>query len=535
MLEYLLLRPADIDLFEGEHGGHWRFIVARRGARLRRGQGRGARRCCCAGCATGSRPAGRLQCIATSATVGDDRAGGDRLRAPAVRRARSSGYTATRPAGPRAAPAASTPRPAAGGRSAPPTTRRSRRAADPGADAASPPPGGTASPTATPTRLLAAEQRMRKLRALLADGGPQPLEDLAVRVFAGEHDGTVRPAAALAALVAAGQPGPRPRRHPAALRALPPVHPRHRGRVHLPVRARAARVAVPPRALPRLPRARVRVRPPANAAATSTWPGTAAARTRRSASVPQRRPQDRTCGCSWATPRSPSTTMTTTLEEAAARTTPPRTHAVRSAAGALGTAAARLRAPAAAGRAVRAVRKLRSRNASPQRLPGLRGARRRHGAPLGERQRGRRRRAGHRALPGAARGRRRRNAPTGPAAAASCSRSATAARPPRSSRPTWSTATRCCSSGGSSLEGLERGFDAADDVPGGRPDRPHRAAGRARRESSSGACPGRRRERAAGLWVMRELVATDDRQSLEGRGLLRVRWTAPRACGCPGR
>lgn len=27
MLEYLLLRPADIDLFEGKHGGHWRFVV----------------------------------------------------------------------------------------------------------------------------------------------------------------------------------------------------------------------------------------------------------------------------------------------------------------------------------------------------------------------------------------------------------------------------------------------------------------------------------------------------------------------------
>jgi ATP-dependent helicase YprA (DUF1998 family) len=27
MLEYLLLRPADMDLFEGAHGGHWRFVV----------------------------------------------------------------------------------------------------------------------------------------------------------------------------------------------------------------------------------------------------------------------------------------------------------------------------------------------------------------------------------------------------------------------------------------------------------------------------------------------------------------------------
>ena len=71
MLEYLLLRPADIDLFEGPHGGHWSFIVVDEahvydGAKaaelamlLRRLRDRVA--------------AGRpLQCIATSATVGDD-------------------------------------------------------------------------------------------------------------------------------------------------------------------------------------------------------------------------------------------------------------------------------------------------------------------------------------------------------------------------------------------------------------------------------------------------------------------------------
>ncbi|MBB6119500.1 DEAD/DEAH box helicase [Nocardiopsis algeriensis] len=71
MLEYLLLRPADLDLFEGEHSGHWRFIALDEahvydGAKaaeiamlLRRLRDRVAR--------------GReLQCIATSATVGDD-------------------------------------------------------------------------------------------------------------------------------------------------------------------------------------------------------------------------------------------------------------------------------------------------------------------------------------------------------------------------------------------------------------------------------------------------------------------------------
>jgi ATP-dependent helicase YprA (DUF1998 family) len=70
MLEYLLLRPADMDLFEGEHAGHWQFLVLDEahvydGARaaevamlLRRLRDRVAR----------DRP---LRYIATSATVGD--------------------------------------------------------------------------------------------------------------------------------------------------------------------------------------------------------------------------------------------------------------------------------------------------------------------------------------------------------------------------------------------------------------------------------------------------------------------------------
>jgi len=69
MLEYLLLRPLDMDLFQGQHGGHWRFIVVdeahvydgARGAELamllRRLRHRVA----------GDTPP---QCIATSATVG---------------------------------------------------------------------------------------------------------------------------------------------------------------------------------------------------------------------------------------------------------------------------------------------------------------------------------------------------------------------------------------------------------------------------------------------------------------------------------
>ena len=72
MLEYLLLRPQDMDLFDGAHAGHWRFVVVdeahvydgAKGAELamllRRLRDR-----------VGT--AGSLQAIATSATVGADR------------------------------------------------------------------------------------------------------------------------------------------------------------------------------------------------------------------------------------------------------------------------------------------------------------------------------------------------------------------------------------------------------------------------------------------------------------------------------
>lgn len=71
MLEYLLLRPADMDLFEGPHGGHWRFVVVDEAhvyggslgtelaMLLRRLRDRVAK-------------GTDLQCIATSATVGGD-------------------------------------------------------------------------------------------------------------------------------------------------------------------------------------------------------------------------------------------------------------------------------------------------------------------------------------------------------------------------------------------------------------------------------------------------------------------------------
>lgn len=73
MLEYLLLRPQDLDLFDGRYRGHWRFIVVDEahvydGAKgtevamlLRRLRDRVG-------------DAGRMQAIATSATVGAERA-----------------------------------------------------------------------------------------------------------------------------------------------------------------------------------------------------------------------------------------------------------------------------------------------------------------------------------------------------------------------------------------------------------------------------------------------------------------------------
>ena len=70
MLEYLLLRPADIDLFEGTHGGHWSFIAVD-GAHVYDGAKAAELamllRRLCDRVAEG-RP---LRCIATSATVGD--------------------------------------------------------------------------------------------------------------------------------------------------------------------------------------------------------------------------------------------------------------------------------------------------------------------------------------------------------------------------------------------------------------------------------------------------------------------------------
>ena len=205
MLEYLLLRPADIELFEGKHGGHWRFVVLDEahvydGAkaeevgmllrRLRERVGRGS-------VTDGTermRPS--LQAIATSATVGDrpeavmdfaaklfDAAfewrDGDPARQDLVRAARVAV-----PDGPfaQALPAAEYLRLAA--------------AADPAADlAAAGPPGAEAA------AVLGGDRAMGRVRALLAEA-PRMFADLAEAAF----PGMARPQAeaALGALVALG-------------------------------------------------------------------------------------------------------------------------------------------------------------------------------------------------------------------------------------------------------------------------------------------------------------------------------------------
>ena len=72
MLEYLLLRPADMDLFEGDArrtAGGSSCSTRRTSTTARR---RRRWRCCCGGSATGWPVDRPLRYIATSATVGDE-------------------------------------------------------------------------------------------------------------------------------------------------------------------------------------------------------------------------------------------------------------------------------------------------------------------------------------------------------------------------------------------------------------------------------------------------------------------------------
>ncbi|WP_067599208.1 DEAD/DEAH box helicase [Nocardiopsis listeri] len=181
MLEYLLLRPADLDLFEGEHAGHWKFIAVDEahvydGAKaaelamlLRRLRDRVAR-------------GQKLQCIATSATVGDDASAvttfaqrlfdapfdwedGDPTRQDLIR----ATHKDTMPHstwGPLSAL----------------DYRNVREDDDPGRALRSvAAEHGAEAPSAF--TLLAGERRLQHLRVLLARGGPKPLEQLAEELF----------------------------------------------------------------------------------------------------------------------------------------------------------------------------------------------------------------------------------------------------------------------------------------------------------------------------------------------------------------
>ncbi|WP_433700863.1 DEAD/DEAH box helicase [Nocardiopsis sp. CA-288880] len=181
MLEYLLLRPADLDLFEGEHAGHWRFIAldeahvydgakaAELAMLLRRLRDRVA-------------PGQALQCIATSATVGDDPGAvttfaqrlfdapfmwddGDPAQQDLIR-ATHRDTVPDSTWGPLSAL----------------DYQAVRRADDPGLALR-----GAASQHGAkgtdPFTLLAGERRIQHLRVLLARGGPRPLDELAEELF----------------------------------------------------------------------------------------------------------------------------------------------------------------------------------------------------------------------------------------------------------------------------------------------------------------------------------------------------------------
>jgi ATP-dependent helicase YprA (DUF1998 family) len=182
MLEYLLLRPADMDLFEGEHAGHWQFLVLDEahvydGARaaevamlLRRLRDRVA-------C---DRP---LRYIATSATVGDKAEDvtkfahhlfdapfewipGDSAQQDLVRASRKE-----------------LPQPPFWGPLDPAVYFKVANAADPEKELLRRAPAeGVIRATGAVGSLLAHESRMARLRELLASG-PQMASELADKLF----------------------------------------------------------------------------------------------------------------------------------------------------------------------------------------------------------------------------------------------------------------------------------------------------------------------------------------------------------------
>jgi ATP-dependent helicase YprA (DUF1998 family) len=206
MLEYLLLRPADMELFEGKHGGHWRFVVLDEahvydGAkaeevgmllrRLRERVGRG-------------HGGAAFQAIATSATVGDHPRAVMDFAAKLFdtpfewvdgNPARQDLVGAQRvdiPAGPLWGPLGPDGYLGLAASADPAAALMDRAADDPVAAGLG---GGDAA------LLLAHERTMARLRILLA-ASPRPFTDLAADVFTDANG--PRAEAALAALVSVG-------------------------------------------------------------------------------------------------------------------------------------------------------------------------------------------------------------------------------------------------------------------------------------------------------------------------------------------
>ncbi|MEV1111262.1 DEAD/DEAH box helicase [Micromonospora sp. NPDC049751] len=181
MLEYLLLRPLDMDLFEGEHAGHWQFIVVDE-AHVYDGA-RGAELAMLLRRLVDRVSTGRaLQCIATSATVGGDmKAVADFAASlfpvpfendPADE-ARQDVVTADRvelPPGPEWGPL-------------PASAYAELLGADGQAEAVLAYARQHGYVTDDPADALAREQRVRRLKALLAHG-PMPLPQAAQALFA---------------------------------------------------------------------------------------------------------------------------------------------------------------------------------------------------------------------------------------------------------------------------------------------------------------------------------------------------------------
>jgi ATP-dependent helicase YprA (DUF1998 family) len=198
MLEYLLLRPADIDLFEGAYGGHWKFVVldeahvydgakaAELAMLLRRLHDRVAQ--------------GRmLRFIATSATVGDD----PRAVTEYARRLFNAPFEWL-PDDPErqdlvAASRVALPDGQFWGPLDPADYQRIAASDDPAAEVGDLADGCCRTASADAAEILARERRMAELRQLLSES-PRTVSDLAEALFGPGAGGRQ----ALSALVTAG-------------------------------------------------------------------------------------------------------------------------------------------------------------------------------------------------------------------------------------------------------------------------------------------------------------------------------------------